>query len=91
MSFVVQTVLVGGPEPPSPGGSGEQSPAQEKAVQGVNGSEPKSQKSQKSLKRAMKVEDVNFLDASKEGNVSRFLNVRRQQVQNGGRGHLRRK
>ncbi|TKS65483.1 Histone-lysine N-methyltransferase SETDB2 [Collichthys lucidus] len=67
-----KTVLVGGPEPPSPSrGSGERSPAQGKEVQAVNGTEPKSQKS---LKRAMKVEDVNFLDASKEGNVSRFLN-----------------
>ncbi|TMS01033.1 Histone-lysine N-methyltransferase SETDB2 [Larimichthys crocea] len=67
-----KSVLVGGPEPPSPsGGSGERSPAQGKEVQAVNGTEPKNQKS---LKRAMKVEDVNFLDASKEGNVSRFLN-----------------
>lgn len=42
-------------------------------VHGINGTETKSQKS---LKRAMKVEDVNFLDASKEGNVGRFINVR---------------
>lgn len=80
-------MLVGGPAPPSPsaGGSGDQSPAQEEtvamtttnpeeAVRGVNGTETKSQKS---LKRSMKVEDVNFLDASKEGNVGRFINVRR--------------
>lgn len=45
------------------------------AVYSVNGAELE-KKSQKSLKRAMKVEDVNFLDASKEGNVSRFINVR---------------
>jgi len=29
------------------------------------------------LKRALEVEDVYFLDASKEGNVSRFINVRK--------------
>ncbi|KAM9334229.1 histone-lysine N-methyltransferase SETDB2 isoform 2-T2 [Symphorus nematophorus] len=71
-----KTVLVGGPEPPSPSaaGSGDQSPAQEKTVAtttGVNGTKTTSQKS---LKRTMKAEDVNFLDASKEGNVSRFIN-----------------
>lgn len=44
------------------------------AARSVNGTETKSRKS---LKRAMKVEDVNFLDASKEGNVSRFINVRK--------------
>ncbi|XP_041638182.1 histone-lysine N-methyltransferase SETDB2 isoform X2 [Cheilinus undulatus] len=38
--------------------------------EGVNGTKT----STKSLKRAMKGEDVNFLDASKEGNVSRFFN-----------------
>ncbi|XP_044043480.1 histone-lysine N-methyltransferase SETDB2 isoform X2 [Siniperca chuatsi] len=83
----VQTVLAGGLEPPSPsaGGSGDQSPAQEKkvavtaagpeavAIQSLNGTETETN-SQKSLKRAMKVEDVHFLDASKEGNVSRFIN-----------------
>lgn len=41
------------------------------AVPGVNGGE---MKSHKSLKRAMEAEDVYFLDASKEGNVSRFIN-----------------
>lgn len=61
-----ETVLVGGQEPrPS---------AQEKMVtmttsRGMNGTE-----SGRSLKRALKTEDVNFLDASKEGNVSRFFN-----------------
>ena len=30
---------------------------------------------QTSLKRAAKVEDVHVLDASREGNVSRFINV----------------
>ncbi len=65
--------------------SGDQCPPQEKTVatatarrkvvlvNRVNGSKSKSQKS---LKRAMKVDDVNFVDASKEGNVSRFINVR---------------
>ncbi|XP_074520841.1 histone-lysine N-methyltransferase SETDB2 [Halichoeres trimaculatus] len=63
-----ETVLVGGPEPrPS---------AQGKTVTmttsgGVNGT---GAKSGRSLKRALKTEDVNFLDASKEGNVSRFFN-----------------
>lgn len=78
-----RTVLVGAPEPrcPSAGGSADQPPAQEKtvtmtttcpkivSVHGVNGTKTKSQKS---LKRAMK--DVYVLDASKEGNVSRFIN-----------------
>lgn len=87
--FVFQAVLVGGPQPPSPsaGASGDQTPSQEKtvattttipklaAVHGVNGTGTETQ-SPKSLKRPMKVEDVNFLDASKEGNVSRFINVR---------------
>ncbi len=50
------------------------------AARSVNGTETKSRKS---LKRAMKVEDVNFLDASKEGNVSRFINVRKQEVLTG--------
>ncbi|XP_020513388.2 histone-lysine N-methyltransferase SETDB2 isoform X1 [Labrus bergylta] len=43
----------------------------EKVAEGVNGLKTKSGRS---LKRAMKVESVNFLDASKEGNVSRFFN-----------------
>uniref|UniRef100_A0A8P4GQN8 Histone-lysine N-methyltransferase SETDB2 n=1 Tax=Dicentrarchus labrax TaxID=13489 RepID=A0A8P4GQN8_DICLA len=75
-----RTVLVGGPDPPSPPAAGSPTPAQERTVApttaspkaaacGVNGAETKSQRS---LKRAMK--DVNFLDASKEGNVSRFIN-----------------
>lgn len=81
--------MVGGPQPPSPsaGASDDQTPAQEKmvattttspklaAVHGVNGTGTET-KSLKSLKRPMKVEDINFLDASKEGNVSRFINVR---------------
>ncbi|XP_041822283.1 histone-lysine N-methyltransferase SETDB2 isoform X2 [Chelmon rostratus] len=78
-----KTVLVGGPEPPSPsaGGSGDQSPAQDKTVtlataaviHGMNGAKAET-KSKGSLKREMKVEDMNFLDASKEGNVGRFIN-----------------
>ncbi|XP_070813795.1 histone-lysine N-methyltransferase SETDB2 [Chaetodon trifascialis] len=78
-----KTVLVGGPEPPPPSsdGSGDQSPAQEKTVtlataatvRGINGTETET-KSQQSLKRAMKVEDIHLLDASKEGNVGRFIN-----------------
>lgn len=85
--LLFQTVLVGGPEPPplSAGESGDQSPAlvamttvsptvaaATAAVHSVNGNETESQKS---LKRAMETEDVYFLDASKEGNVSRFFNV----------------
>ncbi|XP_068586681.1 histone-lysine N-methyltransferase SETDB2 isoform X1 [Cebidichthys violaceus] len=66
-----QTVLVGAPESPSPppGESGDPSPPLEKEV-AVNGVETR-----RNLKRATEtVEDVYFLDASKEGNVSRFLN-----------------
>ncbi|XP_044200292.1 histone-lysine N-methyltransferase SETDB2 [Thunnus albacares] len=76
----VPTVLVGGSEASSPA-AGDQPQAQEKvsmttgspeaAVRGVNGTE---RESPRSLKRAMKVEDVYMLDASKEGNVSRFIN-----------------
>lgn len=82
---------MGGPQPPSPSAevSGHQTPAQEKkvatttaspnvaAVHRVNGSKTET-KSPKSLKRAMK--DVNFLDASKEGNVGRFINVRGKEM-----------
>ncbi|XP_034403130.1 histone-lysine N-methyltransferase SETDB2 isoform X2 [Cyclopterus lumpus] len=59
-----QTVLVGAPESPSPppGESGDPPPSLERTF-AVNG-----------LKRAMEVEDVYYLDASKEGNVSRFIN-----------------
>ncbi|XP_070711776.1 histone-lysine N-methyltransferase SETDB2 isoform X2 [Pempheris klunzingeri] len=77
----VQTVLAGGPEPPSPpaGRSGDRSPPTTTtavdvaaAAPTVNGTETKSQRNRK---RAMKVEDVKLLDASKEGNVSRFINL----------------
>ncbi|XP_038572168.1 histone-lysine N-methyltransferase SETDB2-like isoform X2 [Micropterus salmoides] len=80
----VLTVSAGGPEPPSPS-AGDRSPAQQKiavtaaspeeaaAVQSVNGTETEAN-SFNSLKRTMKVEDITFLDASKEGNVSRFIN-----------------
>lgn len=80
-----KTVLVGAPPPlsPSVGESGGHSPGQDNnvamtpacpqgvapQVHGVNGTE-----SHKSLKRAMKVDDIYVLDASKEGNVSRFIN-----------------
>ncbi len=76
--------MLGAPElwSPSAAGSCDQPPAQEKTVaitttyprvvlvHGVNGTETKSQRS---FKRAMK--DFYVLDASKEGNVSRFINV----------------
>ncbi|KAM8905359.1 histone-lysine N-methyltransferase SETDB2 isoform 2-T2 [Spinachia spinachia] len=71
-----QTVLVGVPEPPSCE-SGDPAPplgkdlatTTETPVSGVNRTE-----TERSLKRLMEAEDVYFLDASKEGNVSRFIN-----------------
>lgn len=44
---------------------------------GVNGNntEAKEEEEKQSLKRAAPVEDLYLLDASKEGNVSRFINV----------------
>ncbi|XP_023252192.1 histone-lysine N-methyltransferase SETDB2-like isoform X1 [Seriola lalandi dorsalis] len=81
-----QTVLVGGPEASSPS-AGDQSQSKEKndatptaspaaaAVHSVNGTKMETkERERKSLKRAATVEDVYFLDASKEGNVSRFIN-----------------
>uniref|UniRef100_A0A3Q4BET6 Histone-lysine N-methyltransferase SETDB2 n=1 Tax=Mola mola TaxID=94237 RepID=A0A3Q4BET6_MOLML len=77
----LQAALAGGPQPASPA-SGDETAAQEKtaaatesspeaaAVHGVNGAKTE----RKRLKRAMTVEDINFLDASKEGNVGRFIN-----------------
>ncbi|XP_029377631.1 histone-lysine N-methyltransferase SETDB2 isoform X1 [Echeneis naucrates] len=61
-------LLVGGPgaSPPS------DSPVLA-AVSRVSGSETET-KEKKSFKRAVTVEEVHFLDASKEGNVSRFIN-----------------
>lgn len=66
--------------------SGDPSPDQEKTVgrttsspeeaagHGINGNRiPK--KGPKELKRGKTVEDVHILDASKEGNVGRFINV----------------
>lgn len=47
----------------------------EAAVHGVNGNKTE-KKCSKGLKRAMKADDVHVLDASKEGNVGRFINVR---------------
>ncbi|XP_071335676.1 histone-lysine N-methyltransferase SETDB2 isoform X2 [Trachinotus anak] len=76
-----QTVLVGGPEPPSPS-AGDQSQSQERvattttnpvAAAAVHG-EMETKEEKKSLKRAAMMEDVYLLDASKEGNVSRFIN-----------------
>ncbi|KAM7375591.1 hypothetical protein PAMA_014616 [Pampus argenteus] len=72
----VQTVLVGGPEAASPSAGekkvsmtmGNLDVAVGNSVKGTKTESPRN------LKRAMKVEDVYFLDASKEGNVSRFIN-----------------
>lgn len=47
------------------------------AARSVNGTK---MESLRSLKRAMREEDVYFLDASKEGNVSRFINVRDEKL-----------
>lgn len=83
--------MVAGPPPQSPSAeaSGDGSSAQERtvvkttgnpkvaAVHGINGNKPE-KKSSKGLKRAMKVDNVHVLDASKEGNVGRFINVRGQ-------------
>lgn len=68
-----KTVLVGGPEPPSPSAaeSGDQCP---KVTMTIASPKVVDTKKHKSLKRAMDEEDVYFLDASKEGNVSRFIN-----------------
>ncbi|KAF3688307.1 Histone-lysine N-methyltransferase SETDB2 [Channa argus] len=70
-----KTVLMGGEEPASPL-AGDQSQPQEKAaasLEAPNGRRTGMNK-QRSLKRAAKVEDVYLLDATKEGNVSRFIN-----------------
>ncbi|CAB1429614.1 unnamed protein product [Pleuronectes platessa] len=60
----VQTLVLGEPPPPS----GEQKLGVAFRKKGSEASE------QKSRKRAVKVEDVHVLDASREGNVSRFIN-----------------
>lgn len=81
--------MVAGPPPQSPSAeaSGDGSPAQERtvvkttgnpegvAVHGVSGNKTE-KKSSKGLKRVMKADNVHVLDASKEGNVGRFINVR---------------
>ncbi|KAK2857216.1 hypothetical protein Q5P01_005951 [Channa striata] len=70
-----KTVLMGGAEPVS-SSAGEQSERQEKAAassEAPNGTKTDMNK-QKPLKRAAKVDDVYLLDATKEGNVSRFIN-----------------
>ncbi|KAF7660266.1 hypothetical protein LDENG_00285190 [Lucifuga dentata] len=65
----IQTVLVGlDPQPSSPVSKAEQSSEQE-----MNGSNVKP-RVQRSSKRTATVEDVYLLDASKEGNVGRFIN-----------------
>lgn len=79
-------MLVGCPQhsSPSAGVSGDQTPAQEDTtpaipklatVHSMNGTTTKT-RARNSLKRALNVEEVYVLDASKEGNVSRFINVR---------------
>ncbi|XP_029985608.1 histone-lysine N-methyltransferase SETDB2 [Sphaeramia orbicularis] len=86
----IQTVLVGRPEPSLPSVSSTHTPADVPSRSGhlavtpplrrgantgkavavtTNGTE-----SDRSLKRPMKAEDVYFIDATKEGNVSRFIN-----------------
>ncbi|XP_063322568.1 histone-lysine N-methyltransferase SETDB2 isoform X2 [Pelmatolapia mariae] len=68
----IQAVLVGDLQPTSPS-SGDQEQDDKVASMsesaGVNGT-----KASMSLKRAAKVDEVCFVDASKEGNVSRFIN-----------------
>ncbi|XP_068165638.1 histone-lysine N-methyltransferase SETDB2-like isoform X1 [Antennarius striatus] len=71
-------VLVGGPDPPSPpaGGSCDHSQAENKkpVEAGAVSSTETESSSQRSLKRVMNIEDAVIVDASKEGNVSRFIN-----------------
>ncbi|KAM6893555.1 histone-lysine N-methyltransferase SETDB2 [Xenentodon cancila] len=67
--YKVETAAVGAPESTSPSGD-----PREKAVAvptGVNGTDAAGCRS---LKRSARMEDVCFVDASKDGNVSRFLN-----------------
>lgn len=72
---------------PSAEASGDPSPVQEKTVAKTTSSPERAachsinanrlqRKSTKELKRAKMAEDVHILDASKEGNVGRFINVR---------------
>lgn len=75
---------------PSTEASGDPSPVQEKNVAkttsspegaagpGINGNRIR-KKSPKVLKRVKTAEDVYILDASKEGNVGRFINVSRRE------------
>ncbi|GAA6227499.1 histone-lysine N-methyltransferase SETDB2-like [Lates japonicus] len=74
------TVLVGGPEPSSPSAGDQPRPQEETVatttagpVHGLNGAKAEPNRP-RSLKRAVKADDVYVLDASKEGNVSRFIN-----------------
>ncbi|KAM4559747.1 histone-lysine N-methyltransferase SETDB2 isoform 2-T2 [Odontesthes bonariensis] len=71
-----KSVLVGGPESTSAVGCRGSADLQEESVStatacGVNGTKTDGQRS---LKRATVMEDVCFVDASVEGNVSRFIN-----------------
>ncbi|CAJ1086872.1 histone-lysine N-methyltransferase SETDB2-like isoform X1 [Xyrichtys novacula] len=68
-----ESVLVGKPEatPTAQKKGVTKTTSSPKKAGGVNGAE---EKSGRSLKRELQVEDVNFLDASKEGNVGRFFN-----------------
>ncbi|XP_041834343.1 histone-lysine N-methyltransferase SETDB2 isoform X2 [Melanotaenia boesemani] len=70
----VQVVMVGGPESSSPpaGDLDNKKVATTTAAKGVNG---ELRGSHLSLKRAAVMEDVCFVDGSKEGNVSRFINT----------------
>lgn len=75
---------------PSAEASGDRSSTLEKTVMETTGSPKRAaghdingsriqKKSPKGLKRPKTAEDVNILDASKEGNVGRFINVRGQE------------
>lgn len=56
--------------------SGDQSQSEKKAAnpEAANGTKVEANK-QKNLKRTAKLEEVYLIDATKEGNVSRFINV----------------
>ncbi|XP_060922714.1 histone-lysine N-methyltransferase SETDB2 isoform X2 [Limanda limanda] len=70
----VQSLVPGGPEPPPPSGDQKLGVTVEtaKTVSRKKGSEASEQTSRK---RAAAAEDVHVLDASREGNVSRFINL----------------
>ncbi|XP_061572206.1 histone-lysine N-methyltransferase SETDB2 [Cololabis saira] len=66
--YKVQAVLVGVPDSSSP--SGDSPPETVAVATGVNGTDGDG----RNLKRRSSVDDVSFIDASRDGNVSRFLN-----------------